>query len=137
MDWSWLAPVLSLIGALAGGLLAAWFTSQQEEKRIVREQVREARSVLERCAASRIAPDAIDYPGMETALMAEIRADRQKVFFNRYFDLNFEAKAALGAIRHLDDQLLQLMQQHDSWRLEEAEIAIIRVALTRIDSAHS
>lgn len=137
MDWTWLGPVLSLIGALFGGLLAVWFTARSNERRAIREQVREARIAVERCVASRLGPDAIDYPGMDPQVIAEIQRDRRKVFFERYFDSNFEAKAALGAVKHLDAELSRLLDKHSSWRLEEDEISDIRLALNRIDKKHA
>lgn len=137
MDWTWLGPVLSLIGALSGGLLAAWFTSRREERRLVREQVRVARTALERCAASQLGPDVIAYPGADPELMAEIQRNRWQIFFDLYFDSNFEAKAALGAIRHLDAEMSRALDKSTSWRLEPAEIAILRSALIRIEQQHS
>lgn len=136
MDWTWLGPVLSLSGALSGGLLAAWFTSRREERRLVREQVRVARTAVERCAASQLGPDVIAYPGDDPQLIAEIRRNRWQIFFDLYFDSNFEAKAGLGAVRHLDTEMSTVLDESTSWRLEASEIAILRNALNRIEQRH-
>lgn len=69
--------------------------------------------------------------------MAEIQRNRWQIFFDLYFDSNFEAKAALGAIRHLDAEMSRALDKSTSWRLEPAEIAILRSALIRIEQQHS
>lgn len=76
------------------------------------------------------------YPGMDEQFMEEIRRSRWRMFFDQYFTANFEAKAALGAIRHLDQELAAILDSMTSWRLDTEQMGNIRTALRRIEERH-
>lgn len=128
--------MLSLLGALAGGVLAAWFTSRKEANKVVRDKVDLARSALERLVAAQSGPDLMAYPGMDETFLAQIREERWRVFFEQYFTANFEAKAALGSLRHLDEALATKLDEMTDWRLDLEHLRELRAALSRIEQAH-
>lgn len=131
-DFWWVAPILSLIGALLGGMLASWVGSLLAERRADRALVREARIALERWHATRVGPMALGYPGIGQDIMKPISEDSIRQFFNRHLENTFEAKAALGAVRSLDGAFAEVLDL-ERWDLPAEEIEGLRIALLRAE----
>lgn len=127
-DYWWVAPVLALVGALLGGMLSSWITNLLGERRAERARVRDARIALERWHATRIGPYPLDYPGVDPKVMAAVSEDSLKRFFERHLQATFEAKAALGSIRHLDRRVAAALDAED-WNLPTDQMDELRNAL--------
>ena len=124
VDFWWVAPILALIGALLGGMLA--------ERRADRALVREARIALERWHATRVGPVALGYPGIGEDIMKPISEDSVRQFFSRHLQSTFEAKVALGAVRNLDGAFADVLDL-ERWDLPAEEIEGLRSALVRAE----
>lgn len=132
-NYWWVAPVLSLVGALLGGMLASWVSGLLAERRAERSLVREARIAVERWYATRVGPMNIYYPGVDPRILREISDELIKEFFNRHFEETVQAKSALGAVRHLDGVLGDIVDLQQ-WKLPEDRIDEIRSGLMRAET---
>ena len=131
-DYWWVAPVLALVGALLGGMLSSWITNLLGERRAERALVRDARIALERWHATRVGPYPLAYPGVDPSVMAAVSEDSLKRFFERHLQATFEAKAALGSIRHLDRQVAAALDA-ERWDLPTDQMEELRNALVRAE----
>lgn len=131
-DFWWVGPVLALVGALLGGMLSSWITNLLGERRAERALVREARIALERWHATRVGPYPLAYPGVDPSVMAAVSEDALKRFFERHLQATFEAKAALGSIRHLDRQIAAALDV-ERWDLPAEQMEQLRRALVRAE----
>lgn len=105
-------PLLALLGALAGGVLAqisgGWVAERHEDRRLIRD----ARIKLERWASSQVGPGlCIHYPGMSTSLLDEITLEANRTFFQRYFDSSFKVMVALSATKPFDAKIAKIMDR--------------------------
>ena len=128
----WLTPVLALIGALSGGLVAAWANGAIAERRAERALVREAKVALERWFATRVAPSDVQYPGMDQGVLTEVTNDSRRSFFKNHFAETTKAKAALGAVRHLDHRIAEVLNLED-WTIPASCIDDLRDALAKAE----
>lgn len=131
-DYWWVAPVLALVGALLGGMLSSWITNLLGERRAERALVRDARIALERWHATRVGPYPLAYPGVDPSVMAAVSEDALKRFFERHLQATFEAKAALGSIRHLDRKIAAALDV-ERWDLPTKDMEGLRSALVRAE----
>jgi len=127
-DFWWVAPVLALVGALLGGMLASWISNLLGERRAERALVRDARIALERWHATRVGPYPLAYPGVDPSVMTAVSEDALTKFFERHLQATYEAKAALGSIRHLDRKVAATLDI-ERWDLPVEEIEALRGAL--------
>lgn len=127
-DFWWIAPVLALVGALLGGMLSSWVSNILGERRAERALVRDARIALERWHATRVGPYPLAYPGVDPSVMAAVSEEALTSFFERHLQATYEAKAALGSIRHLDRKVAATLDM-ERWDLPAEEIGELRSAL--------
>lgn len=125
---TWLTPLLSLIGALLGGVGSIFVTELFRRRNEEAKFVREARVALERWHATRNGPSDISYPGRSEELMKAVGDEEFRKFFARHFSATLEAKAALGTVRHLDPRIANVLDT-DDWRIPESSINELREAL--------
>jgi len=131
-DYWWVAPVLALVGALLGGMLSSWISNLLGERRAERALVRDARIALERWHATRVGPYPLAYPGVDPSVMTAVSDEALTRFFERHLQATFEAKAALGSIRHLDRQVAAALDV-ERWDLPTEEMEGLRSALVRAE----
>jgi hypothetical protein len=131
-EYWWVAPVLALVGALLGGMLSSWITNLLGERRAERALVRDARIALERWHATRVGPYPLAYPGVDPSMMTAVSEDALKTFFERHLQATFEAKAALGSIRHLDRKIAAALDV-ERWDLPTKDMEGLRSALVRAE----
>lgn len=125
----WLTPLFSLVGALIGGVITARVNGQVAERRAERALVREARIALERWWANQQGPREVGYPGMDADFMAEVSKAASRDFFATFFAENAKARAALGAVRHLDGRIGPILDNSPDWRLPADKVDDLRLAL--------
>lgn len=125
----WLTPVLALIGALTGAVLTPWVSGAVAERRADRALVREARLAVERWHSTLVGPDITGYPGMSDALVQEIAEAQRKKYFDTHFEYTQQARAALGAVQHLDPRIAEIVVAR-TWRIPEEKSSDIRSALS-------
>ena len=125
----WITPALALAGALLGGYLAARANGTIAERRAERALVREARVALERWHATRVGPSNVQYPGLSGALLAEVTDDAHRNFFQNHFAETSKAKAALGAVRHLDPRIADVLDA-EGWAIPVDRVNDLRDALS-------
>lgn len=125
----WVTPILSLLGALLGGVIVARVNGQVAEHRAERALVRDARIALERWWANQNGPRDVNYPGMDPEFMAEVSRSAAREFFATYFLENSKARAALGAVRHLDNRIGPILDESPDWRLPADRVGELRSAL--------
>lgn len=64
--------------------------------------------------------------------MAPIQKRSFEDFFSRHFQVTFEAKAALGAVRRFDERIGRILDQ-DRWDLPIESVGELRDALTQAE----
>ena len=133
MNWiNLVVPILALAGALLGGYLTqltgGWVAERREDRRLLRE----ARVALERWVATRTGPRGLAYPGISEEEMAPVQQQSLEEFFTRHFQANFEAKAALGAVRRFDERIGRVLDLN-RWDLPIESIGELREALTQAE----
>ena len=131
-DYWWVASVLALVGALLGGMLSTWIGNLLGERRAERALVRDARIALERWHATRVGPFPLSYPGVDASVMDSVSEKALMQFFERHLQATFDAKAALGSIRHLDNQLAASLDL-ERWDLPADQVDELRHALVRAE----
>lgn len=129
----WLAPVLALIGALLGGVIAAWTNGLVAERRTERALVRDARLALERWNATRVGPSNVQYEGLSAELLAAVSDQAHRRFFDTHFAETTKAKAALGAVRHLDGRIAEVVDL-DDWLIPHERVPQLREALSKAEA---
>ena len=133
MNWVTIAtPLLALAGALIGGYLTQLAGGRIAEQREDRRLLREARVALERCVATRVGPMDLQCPGISSATMGKISEQAVTTFFERYLTATFEAKAALGAVRHFDERIAKVLDE-ERWDIPIEQVEALRTALQRAE----
>ena len=124
----WLVALLSLIGALFGGVFSSIVSNRLSERRADLELIREARIALERWNATRSGPIDPGYPGIDDARMKTIKDKALENFFERFFEESYKARSALGAVRDWDRRISDVVDD-SSWRIPEDKLSDLRSAL--------
>ncbi|QDZ16294.1 hypothetical protein [Humibacter ginsenosidimutans] len=131
-DMWWLTPLLALLGALLGAFVSPWISGIVGERRAERTLVRDARIALERWNATRTGPSNVQYPGMDATLLAEVSNDAHRKFFTEHFAASLNARAALGAVRQLDDRIAKVVDVED-WRIPVESLIDLREGLAKAE----
>lgn len=129
---TWLTPMLSLIGALLGGIGSVFLTEFFRKRNVEVKLVREARIALERWYATRNGPSVKGYTGRSDELMQSVGYEEIRKYFANYISATLEAKAALGAVRHLDARIAKVLDV-DDWKIPESDINELREALVSVE----
>ena len=124
----WLVALLSLIGALFGGVFSSIVSNRLSERRADLELIREARIALERWDAARSGPNDIKYPDVDESILKTIEDRLIVIFFDRYFEESYKTKVALGVVRHWDSRIADILDGSD-WRIPEDRVDDLRSAL--------
>lgn len=114
----WLVALLSLIGALFGGVFSSIVSNRLSERRADLELIREARIALERWDAARSDPNDIKYPDVDESILKTIEDRLIVIFFDRYFEESYKTKVALGVVRHWDSRIADILDG-SGWRIPE------------------
>lgn len=124
----WLTPVLALLGALLGAIASPWVSGAVAERRADKALIREARIALERWNSTRIGPDVKSAPGVADEDMPDLRKKWIEDFWDRHIEYTREARAALGAVQHLNPTIKEVVNS-ESWQMPEDKVPELRDAL--------